>query len=815
MPENTEDKKTEKNCFPIEGFDELELKDFESLKQEYEHLYEEYEKSKEREELLTSKAKELSEIISNNAVRLQSAIKLSQEDQNTIETLKNEVKKAWELLNFSNIKEKAFQEKSENMEAENDRMTSLLEHELELKADLKRTLESLDRETQDLRATISRKDDLLANKTEEHQGAIKEISSLTTTIEKNNEEKKKLSKTIVDTKHILEREKCQTEKLKKELSNAQSSVASKNHVIENQTTVIQRVEHEKNALYNELKKVRDLEEKLKHSLERMTQRSNNLETQTQTLETKLEETKTKILAYEREIKLKDELITTRERREKAATFKVEKEKEVSVRLKEEIAQLKGERSELQNQVRRLSSDVDVKEKAAENSQANLVKEKQKVTTVENHAAKLKERLGAATGKARIDLRCIRNVENELRVMSNKYDTLEKQLSRVEKEREAANVTANEAKEKSWKLTEELKARENQTVLQLKKNTELELKLQKQQKLYEQARSERNYYSKNLVESREAVQDLEKKIVLLQHHTEQLREEISSKDRALIKEHFDMKQVINAKDKTKVELSKMHNLLGASKKVVVSQNGQIKQMAKMVRCLDQDMAEQKQEYTTVLNEREILSTHLVRRNDEILILNNKNRLLESTIQNLNRKVNDKEKDIEHLQLTLKEAKREIEKNKDLKVKLRDCRKKIYSQTKELNHERSKAKAVADELENHFNVHRIRFLDDESDVLQLKGQTALLQREVLNKRQTITNLEMELEENKQLNSALKDKLATFNKVDWHEARNLKRFVLRKGSEVRALTAEINMQQLIISSLKREIKEFKKAENRFLPE
>jgi hypothetical protein len=90
--------------------------------------------------------------------------------------------------------------------------------------------------------------------------------------------------------------------------------------------------------------------------------------------------------------------------------------------------------------------------------------------------------------------------------------------------------------------EEVKLREMAIIDLQKRITEGEAKLKQQQNLYEAVRADRNLYSKNLIESQDEIQEMKRKFKIMQHQIEQLKEEISAKDLALVKEHFDHMKV---------------------------------------------------------------------------------------------------------------------------------------------------------------------------------------------------------------------------------------------------------------------------------
>ncbi len=62
----------------------------------------------DNETRLTKKVKELNGEIVGNAAKVQTALRLSEEDQTTIVTLKKEVEKAWKLVDASHEKVKLY-----------------------------------------------------------------------------------------------------------------------------------------------------------------------------------------------------------------------------------------------------------------------------------------------------------------------------------------------------------------------------------------------------------------------------------------------------------------------------------------------------------------------------------------------------------------------------------------------------------------------------------------------------------------------------------------------------------------------------------
>jgi uncharacterized coiled-coil DUF342 family protein len=136
----------------------------------------------------------------------------------------------------------------------------------------------------------------------------------------------------------------------------------------------------------------------------------------------------------------------------------------------------------------------------------------------------------------------RNLEQEIQGYKLEAQKQSKLIYQLEKEREKYSIEASEAAAKYMAALEEVKLREMAIIDLQKRISEGENKLKQQQNLYEAVRADRNLYSKNLIEAQDEIQEMKRKFKIMQHQIEQLKEEISAKDLALVKEHFDHMKV---------------------------------------------------------------------------------------------------------------------------------------------------------------------------------------------------------------------------------------------------------------------------------
>merc|ERR1719389_993409 len=131
--------KGEDDAFEHSAFEALE-KDFQEVLQElvgdkslehfrleYEKLHRALKKSHESEKRLIKKCRELNAEIVANAAKVQTALKLSQEDQNTIASLKKEIEKAWKMVDASHEKEQRAKETIQQLKLEITNLSRLVE----------------------------------------------------------------------------------------------------------------------------------------------------------------------------------------------------------------------------------------------------------------------------------------------------------------------------------------------------------------------------------------------------------------------------------------------------------------------------------------------------------------------------------------------------------------------------------------------------------------------------------------------------------------------------------------------------------------
>ena len=97
----------------------------------------------ESEKRLIKKCRELNSEIVANAAKVQTALKLSEEDQSTIAALKKEIEKAWKLVDASHEKEARAKETIQQLKLEITNLSRLVEQGAGLSLGQEQTVRAL------------------------------------------------------------------------------------------------------------------------------------------------------------------------------------------------------------------------------------------------------------------------------------------------------------------------------------------------------------------------------------------------------------------------------------------------------------------------------------------------------------------------------------------------------------------------------------------------------------------------------------------------------------------------------------------------
>ena len=157
--------------------------------------------------------------------------------------------------------------------------------------------------------------------------------------------------------------------------------------------------------------------------------------------------------------------------------------------------------------------------------------------------------------------------------------------------------------------EDVKVREMQIFDFKKKIAESETRLKQQQNLYEACRADRNLYSKNLIEAQDEITEMKRKLKIMSHQIEQLKDEISSKEAQYAKTMLDFSKTQKEKDALRGDISNMRERQKESQAQMLDMEKEIQRLQVIIRDADLERKRQQKELDQVITERDILGTQL--------------------------------------------------------------------------------------------------------------------------------------------------------------------------------------------------------------
>ena len=143
-------------------------------------------------------------------------------------------------------------------------------------------------------------------------------------------------------------------------------------------------------------------------------------------------------------------------------------------------------------------------------------------------------------------------------------------------------------------------------------------MKQQQSLFEACRSDRNLYLKNLMTSQDETNEMKKKLKIQTHQIDQFKDEISSKEAALVKVNLEHTRIEKEKEALRAELQRLRKSLEDSGTTQSGMEKQIANLQQVIRDADAEKKKQQNELDQIVTERDILGTQLVRRNDELTL-----------------------------------------------------------------------------------------------------------------------------------------------------------------------------------------------------
>ena len=471
--------------------------------------------------------------------------------------------------------------------------------------------------------------------------------------------------------------------------------------------------------------------------------------------------------------------------------------------------LKRERETILSQTAGLEREIEIEKREASAAKQQAEEIRAELKELEQALGKADDSTARQVAITKLNLRMIKDLEGEIGAFKSESAKQRKMLYTLEKEREKFGAEASDANAKFAAALEEVKLRE-MTILDLqKKIAEGDAKLKQQQNLYEAVRSDRNLYSKSLIESQDEIAEMKRKFKIMNHQIEQLKEEIHSKDQNLVREHFDRMKEEKEKELLRDNLQKLRTREQQSEDYLAQMAAETTKLNSIINEADKERQRQRKECEVVVNERDILGTQLIRRNDELGLLYERIRIQQSTLQKGEQQYMQRVREIGGLKRRIRALGEELGGLKGSVTSLETLRNEVYQLQRELLQERTKVRALSEELENPMNVHRWRKLEgSDPATYELVQKTHMLQKRLIEKSEEVVDKDLLIHHKEKLYVELKNILARQPGPEVAEQLSTYQASLsERAKQIEQMQAELSMSHTQASEYKYEISRINK--------
>lgn len=332
-------------------------------------------------------------------------------------------------------------------------------------------------------------------------------------------------------------------------------------------------------------------------------------------------------------------------------------------------------------------------------------------------------------------------------------------------------------------------------------SEVSLKLKQQQNMYETVRSERNMYSKKLMLMHEDITNLRRMFRTISREIDQHKEDIASRDRAMVKECFQRHNIEKEKEALDNELSKLRKELQSSQQVLDNQHSETGKLSKIIEEAEQERRRQQNEYDAVISERNVLVGQVIKRTAEMERVYERIRLQTSMLRHGEDRYAQTKRELLNLQTDLGELSGKQQTLIGQMASLQSIRRVVSSLERQLLQERSKISAINNELSKPLNVHRWRALESSDPRrFEMLKQIQNMQKLLISKTDQVAEADLLIQEKERSYAELRTLVSRQPGPDIVEQKlAFQQALKRKTKQLKTMDEELEYYRLQVELLK----------------
>merc|ERR1719231_2005622 len=288
---------------------------------------------------------------------------------------------------------------------------------------------------------------------------------------------------------------------------------------------------------------------------------------------------------------------------------------------------------------------------------------------------------------------------------------------------------------------------------------------------------------------------------MNHQIEQLKEEIQTKDQQLVKEHFNHHKVEKEKEGLKNDLTKIKKQIVSSEQIIANQRAEIQKLNQIIQEADEERQRQRKEHDAIVSERNILGTQLIRREEELAKIYEKIKIHWSSMQHGETRYQECLASIEFFRARIQTMQSERDQSYAHLSDISDIKDTTQTLERELLHEQTKVRALAEELDRPLNVHRWRVLESsDPQRFELVKKIQSLQKRIISKTEEVVEKDLLIQEKERLYVELKNILGRQPGPEVAEQLSVYQTNLKqKTRQMKAMAGELDMYKQQVSEFR----------------
>lgn len=384
------------------------------------------------------------------------------------------------------------------------------------------------------------------------------------------------------------------------------------------------------------------------------------------------------------------------------------------------------------------------------------------------------------------------LENELK--SFKVDAAKQDLKikQLDQERAKLSIDVKNAASLQEKYEHDIDERESRIADLQKELREAETEIKRVEKAYDAIRAERNTQSKFLVDAQSKIADIQHVCAMKTSKIDALQEEIRAKESIIASERFEHRKLDREHEALTRHGDKLHSTLRETQDALKNANDETKTLQTSVSSLRDHCASHRKQIDDVNRDRDVLNAQLTQRNQECTLLYEKVKIQQRILNQSQAEYKERVHEIKMLKLRLASHARELASLREAAASIDALKQEVQALDLELIHERTKVKALSEELETPMNVHRWRQLKgSDPNMYELLQKVRVLQRRLITKTEEVAAKEILLDEKGKVLTELRVVLSRQpGPGAFEELRKTHTQIKDKSRQIKGLQSELKM-------------------------